>query len=118
MTTKVKNQGTQLNFNYFFLSLKKTLYLKFFFSIIYGRCGGNRPGNPYNIYVGPRAQSKEESLLGNGKNPSLVMGKTLPRSGVAEDKRNGLLLRVTLRVILWNRISTKIEKDNGRNGNI
>ena len=60
--------------------------------------------------------------LGQGfssrKNPSSAMGRTPSRSRVAEDKRNGLLLRVTLRVIPWNRISTKTEKDNGRNGNI
>ena len=69
-----------------------------------------------NIYVGPIY------TLGQGprprKNPSSAMGKTPPRLGVAEDKGNGLPLRVTLRVIPWNRISTKTEKDNGRNGNI
>ena len=37
---------------------------------------------------------------------------------VAEDKGSGLLLRVTLQIIPWNRVSTKIEKNNGRNGNI
>ena len=37
---------------------------------------------------------------------------------VAEDKGSSLLLRVTLRVIPKNRVSTKIENDNGRNGNI
>ena len=56
-----------------------------------------------NIYIGPRAQSKEE--------PSSAMD-------VAEDKGSSLLLVVTLRVIPWNRISTKTEKDNGKNGNI
>ena len=71
-----------------------------------------------NIYVGPRAQSKEESLLGHGKNPSSVMRRTPPWLGVAKDKGNGLLLKVILRVIPWNRISTKIEKDNKKNGNI
>ena len=60
--------------------------------------------------------------LGQGssprKNPSSAMGKTPSQLGVAEDKRNGLLLRLTFRVIPWNRISTKTEKDNGKNGNI
>ena len=60
--------------------------------------------------------------LGQGpsprKNPSSTMGRTPPRSGVAEDKGNDLLLRVTLWVIPWNRISTKTKKDNGRNENI
>ena len=37
---------------------------------------------------------------------------------MAEDKGNGLSLRVALRVIPWNRKSTKTEKDNGKNGNI
>ena len=37
---------------------------------------------------------------------------------VAEDKGSSLLLRVTLWVIPWNKISTKTEKDNGRNENI
>ena len=54
-----------------------------------------------NIYVGPRAQPKEEPLL-----------------DLADDKGNGLPLRVTLQVIPWNRISTKTEKDNRRNRNI
>ena len=46
------------------------------------------------------------------------MGRTPPRPGIAEDKGNDLPLRVILRVILWNEISTKTEKDNRRNGNI
>ena len=46
------------------------------------------------------------------------MGRTPPRLGVAEDKGNGLSLRVALRVIPWNRKSTKTEKDNGKNRNI
>ena len=64
-----------------------------------------------NIYIGPRAQSKGEPLLGHGKNPSSAMD-------VAEDKGSILLLRVTFRVIPWNKVSTKTEKDNGKNGNI
>ena len=64
-----------------------------------------------NIYIGPNAQSKEKLLLGHGKNPPSAMD-------VAEDKGSGLLLRVTLRVIPWNRVSTKTKKDNRRNGNI
>ena len=63
-----------------------------------------------NIHVRPTAQSKEEPLLGHRKNPL--------RPSMAEDKRNGLPLRVTLQIIPWNRISTKTKKNNGRNGNI
>ena len=63
-----------------------------------------------NISVGLRAQSKEE--------PSSAMGRTPPRPGSAEDEGKGLPLRVTLWIIPWNGISTKTEKDNGRNGNI
>ena len=55
------------------------------------------------------------STLGQGpsprKNPSSAMD-------VAEDKGSSLLLGVTLRVIPWNRVSTKTEKDNEKNGNI
>ena len=53
-----------------------------------------------NIHVGPRAQFKEEPLY------------------LAEDKGNGLSLRVALRFIPRNRKSTKTEKENGKNGNI
>ena len=55
------------------------------------------------------------STLGQGpnpkKNPSLAMD-------VAEDKGSMLLLRVTFRVIPWKGVSTKTEKDNGKNENI
>ena len=59
-----------------------------------------------NIYIGPRAQSKEESLLDHGKNH------------LAEDKGNSLSLRVALWVTPWNMKNTKTEKDNRKNRNI
>ena len=56
----------------------------------------------------------------------LVQRRTPPRPweelslaiDVAEDKGSSLLLGVTLRIIPWNRVSTKTEKDNGKNVNI
>ena len=61
------------------------------------------------------------STMGQGpsprKNPSLAMGRTLLSMDVAEDKRGNLPLVVTLQVIPRNRKSTKVENDNGENGN-
>ena len=45
------------------------------------------------------------------------MGRTLLSMDVAEDKRGNLPLVVTLQVIPRNRKSTKVENDNGENGN-
>ena len=66
-------------------------------------CGGNRLGSPYQYTRW-------------AKGP--VQGRTSPRPYLAEDKGDGLPLRVALRVIPWNKISTKTEKDNRRNENI
>ena len=69
--------------------------------------------NPEGLLWG---EQTEEPILVYTLGP--VQGRTPPQSGVAEDKRNSLLLRLTFHVIPWNRISTKTEKDNGKNGNI
>ena len=62
------------------------------------------------------------STLGQGpsprKNPSSAMGRTLLSMDVAEDKGGNLPLVVTLQIIPRNRKSTKVEKDNGENGNV
>ena len=51
-------------------------------------------------------------------NPSSAVRGTPPRPDIVEDKGNGPPLRVTLWVIPWNKISTKTENDNGKNGDI
>ena len=55
-------------------------------------------------------------MLGQG--PSPVQGRTPPRPGKAEDKGNGLPLRMTLWTIPWKRISIKKEQDKEGHGNI
>ena len=66
-------------------------------------CVGERSGSPYLCMCW-------------AKGP--VQGRTLPRPGKAENKGNGLPLRVTLRTIPWKRISIEKEQDKGRHGNI
>ena len=68
-----------------------------------GYCGGDRPGSPYQCICW-------------AKGP--VYGRTPPRPNKAEDKGNGLPLRVTLQTIPWKMISIKKENDKGRHGNI
>ena len=63
-----------------------------------------------NVYIGPRAQSKEK--------PSSAIGRTLLGKDVAEDKWGNPLLVVAFQIIPRNRKSTKTEKDNGKNGNV
>ena len=63
-----------------------------------------------NIHVGLRPSPR--------KNPSLAMGRIPHWPYLAEDKGNGLSLRVALRITPWNRKSTKTEKNNGKNRNI
>ena len=62
------------------------------------------------------------STLGQGpsprKNPSSAMGGTLLGMDVAEDKGGNLLLVMTLQIIPRNKTSTKVEKNNGENGNV
>ena len=66
-------------------------------------CGGERPGSPY-------------LCISWAKGP--IRGRTPSRPGKAEDKGNGLPLRVTLRTIPWKMISIKKEQDKGRHENI
>jgi len=47
-----------------------------------------------------------------------VQRRTPSRLGKAEDKGDGLSLRVTLQTIPWKRKSIKKENDKGRLGNI
>ena len=73
--------------------------------------GGKRPGSPYQYLHWAKGSFQGRAPLRPWEEPSSAMD-------VAEDKGSSLLLVVTLQVIPRNRVSTKTEKDNGKNGNI
>jgi len=73
--------------------------------------GGKRPESPCQYLHWAKGPFQGRTPPRPWEEPSSAMN-------VAEDKGSSLLLVVTLRVIPWNRISTKTEKDNGKNGNI
>ena len=73
--------------------------------------GGKRPGSPCQYLHWAKGPVQGRTPPRPWEEPSLAMD-------VAEDKRSSLLLGVTLRVIPWNKVSTKTEKDNRKNGNI
>ena len=72
---------------------------------------GKRSGNPCQYLHWAKGPAQGRTPPQPWEEPSSAMD-------VAEDKGSSLLLGVTLRVIPWNRVGTKIEKDNGKNGNI
>ena len=73
--------------------------------------GGERSGSPCQYLHWAKGPIQERTPPRPWEEPSSTMD-------VAEDKGSSLLLVVTLRVIPRNRVSTKIEKDSGKNGNI
>ena len=73
--------------------------------------GDNKLGNPCQYLHWARDPIQGRTPPQSWEEPSLAMD-------VAEDKGSSLLLGVTLRVIPWNRVSTKVEKDNRKKGNI
>ena len=73
--------------------------------------GGKRPGSPCQYLHWAKG-------LVQGRTPPRLWEEPSSAMDVAEDKGSSLLLGVTLRVIPWNMVSTKTEKDNGKNGNI
>ena len=72
---------------------------------------GKRPGSPYQYLHWAKGPVQGRTSSRPWEEPSSVMD-------VAEDKGSNLLLVVTLEVIPRNRVSTKTEKDNEKNGNI
>ena len=66
-------------------------------------CGGDKPESPYQCICWVKDSAQR---------------RTPPRPGKAEDKGDGLSLRVTLRTIPWKMISIKKENDKGMHGNI
>ena len=65
--------------------------------------GGDKPGSPYQCICRARGPAQK---------------RIPPRPGKADDKGDGLSLRVTLWTIPWKKISIKKEQDKGRHGNI
>ena len=82
---------------------------------IKGNCGGEKTREPIPMCGGERPRSPYLCICW-AKGP--VRGRTPPQPGKAEDKGNGLPLRMTLRTIPWKRISIKKEQDKGRHKNI
>ena len=72
---------------------------------------GKRPGSPCQYLHWAKG-------LVQGRTPLRPWEESSSAMDVAEDKGSSLLLGVTLWVIPWTRVSTKIEKDNEKNGNI
>ena len=63
-----------------------------------------------NVYIGPRAQSKEKPLLGHVKNPL--------RHGCSQGQREQPATGSDASDHSTEQESTKAKKDNGKNGNV